>query len=120
VLEIAKANGFEVTIMFLYLDSAEACVARVQERVRKGGHDLPAADVHRRFARSMSNFWQIYRQIADHWLLVYNASGQSKEVAMGSRDEFSVRDGSLFQSFIGAVPLRKGKHNDGKDPRPTH
>lgn len=86
--------------MFLDLDSSKACVARVQEPVRKGGHDVPAADVHRRFARSMSNFWQIYRQIADHWILVYNATGQFKEVAIGMSDGFSVRDDALFRDFI--------------------
>jgi predicted ABC-type ATPase len=63
-LHRARAAGFSVTIFFIYLDSADHCVARVQERVLRGGHIVPEEDIRRRFSRSLANFWLIYRQIA--------------------------------------------------------
>jgi predicted ABC-type ATPase len=61
----AKLAGYLVTIVFIYLDSADTSVARVRERVRRGGHDVPESDIRRRFHRCFSNFWRIYREIAD-------------------------------------------------------
>ncbi len=37
----ARAAGFTITIFFVYLDSADTCVARVRGRVLGGGHDVP-------------------------------------------------------------------------------
>ena len=58
----AHTAGFEITIVFVYLNSADTCVERVKERVRRGGHHVPEDDIRRRFARSLTNFWTIYRK----------------------------------------------------------
>jgi predicted ABC-type ATPase len=98
--EDARARGFEITIFFIYLDSADTCVARIKERVRRGGHDVPEEDVRRRFTRSCNNFWKIYRKIADHWAVVYNSGNAPVEVAFGYREEFAVTDEILFRRFL--------------------
>jgi len=98
-LRAANDAGFAVSIVMLFLDSADTCVARVQERVRKGGHDVPEAHVRRRFRRSIRNFWTNYRFLADHWVLVYNAGNDFQDVAAGAGDHGSVRDERLFNEF---------------------
>ncbi len=45
-----KESGYEVSIVFIFLGSVEACVARIEARVRKRGHPVPESDVRRRFA----------------------------------------------------------------------
>jgi predicted ABC-type ATPase len=107
---IAKANkiGFDVSIAYLFLDSADTCLARVHERVRKGGHHVPESDIRRRFARSISNFWTIYREMADNWVLLYNGTGQLQDVAAGSNEDVSIRDATLFTEFMTIV----GTSND--------
>ena len=99
----AKRSRFTISIIFLYLDSAETCVSRIEERVRKGGHVVPEADVHRRFGRSIGNFWNVYREMADNWVLMYNATGQIQDVAAGSSVTTSVRDINLFAEFMRLV-----------------
>ena len=103
-LRDARERGFTVTIVFMFLDSAETCVQRVKERVRKGGHDVAEQDVRRRFGRSITNFWKIYRQLANHWLLIYNSGNQPVDVAVGTASDTAILDlerFELFQSFIG-------------------
>lgn len=95
----AKAVGFSVTVAFVFLDSADTCVYRVRERVRRGGHHVPEADVRRRFLRSCRNFWAIYREIADQWTMFYNAGSNLVEVAFGVPDEIAVSDDDLFDRF---------------------
>ena len=99
-LEKARVMGFRTTVFLVHLDGADSCVARVKERVRKGGHDVPEVDVRRRFSRSLANFWNMYRQIADEWILGYNSTGEFKDVAVGAGNAFSVRDENLFFKFL--------------------
>ena len=98
-LHNAKAAGFEITIVYLFLDSADTCVDRVNERVQAGGHDVPENDIRRRFVRSIDNFWNLYRPLVDHWLLIYNSSNQPQDVAIGTATDVSIRDAELFSQF---------------------
>ena len=99
LLKHAKTAGFEITLVYLFLDSADTCLARVSERVEKGGHDVPESDIRRRFGRSIRNFWNLYRPLADHWLLIYNSGNQPQDVAVGSATDISIRDAELFSQF---------------------
>jgi predicted ABC-type ATPase len=100
VLTRAGIRGFEITIIFVYLDSADTCVVRVRERVRHGGHNVPEDDVRRRFSRSCANFWHVYREIADLWIAYYNAGSEFIEVAFGFSDEYAVSDEDLFSRML--------------------
>ena len=48
-------------------------LARVKERVAKGGHDVAEAVVRWRFGRSVRNFFVEYRRLADSWYLFDNS-----------------------------------------------
>ena len=51
----------------------ELAIARVAERVRRGGHAVAEDTVRRRYDRSLFNFFGIYGQFADSWLMVNNS-----------------------------------------------
>lgn len=46
----AKELGYTVRLFYVGLDTPEECLARIANRVRRGGHDIPEDDVRRRFA----------------------------------------------------------------------
>ncbi|HEY6558565.1 MAG TPA: zeta toxin family protein [Polyangiaceae bacterium] len=54
-LERALDAGLEVRIWYAGLSTPELHLARVAARVRAGGHDIPEADVRRRFESSRRN-----------------------------------------------------------------
>lgn len=68
-----KSVGYRVQMVFLSLPSAEMAVARVQTRVRAGGHAVPEATVRRRFATGQDLFEKLYKPLADEWFLYDNA-----------------------------------------------
>lgn len=72
-LERLKDCGYRVHVVYLWLPSVDLALARVAERVRVGGHDVPADAVRRRFARGREQFFTRYRVVADTWRL-YDAS----------------------------------------------
>lgn len=45
----AKEQGYIVRLFYVGLDTPEECLARIANRVRRGGHDIPENDVRRRF-----------------------------------------------------------------------
>jgi predicted ABC-type ATPase len=66
-IEVWRAAGFRVKLLFLSLTSAEEAIARVALRVRQGGHDVAEEVIRRRFAAGMRNFLEIYRDRVDDW-----------------------------------------------------
>ncbi|WP_340107012.1 AAA family ATPase [Rhodohalobacter sp. 8-1] len=90
---------YSVTIVFVYLANADVCVERVAIRVEKGGHEVPVEDIKRRFSRSLSNFWNMYRKLSDKWYLFYNSDDSFEEVARNVDQEQFVLDEKLFSNF---------------------
>lgn len=53
LVERLRADGWRVELIYLALPSVEMSKLRVAERVAHGGHNIPAADIERRFLRSL-------------------------------------------------------------------
>ncbi len=73
-----KSQGYRVEIVFLRLPSARLALKRVATRVKQGGHNVPSADVVRRFERGWRNFNSHYRPLADAWAVYDNSSTSPK------------------------------------------
>ncbi len=69
-----RTLGYRIEIVFLRLDAPELSLNRIAMRVAQGGHNVPRADVLRRFGRGWKNFEELYRPLADEWT-VFDASG---------------------------------------------
>jgi len=96
----AKKAEFSITIFFVYLNSPDTCIARVRQRVRRGGHHVPEDDIRRRFSRSLANFWQIYREIADYWYVVYNSETDYEWIASGDPESTVAHNAVEFDWFL--------------------
>ncbi|MCP5169537.1 MAG: zeta toxin family protein [Hahellaceae bacterium] len=71
-----QSAGYVVELIFLKLDSAEQAIARVEQRVKQGGHHIPAEVVRRRYQAGLDNFEQYYAPLVDSWVLYNNAGDQ--------------------------------------------
>jgi len=58
------------------LASAEEAIARVAQRVKQGGHDIPEKVIRRGFTAGLANFHQLYAPKVDAWMLYDNAGTQ--------------------------------------------
>jgi predicted ABC-type ATPase len=74
-----KLLGYRIEIVFLSLSSPQIAIRRIAERVRQGGHDVPAVDVLRRFERGWKNFCNSYKVLAGSWA-VYDNSGENPQL----------------------------------------
>lgn len=65
----AKAAGYKTILIFLWVKSPELAIERIRLRVRKGGHSVPSDVVRRRYKRGLENFFRIFMQRCDLWII---------------------------------------------------
>ncbi|CAN5529849.1 zeta toxin family protein [soil metagenome] len=95
----AREKKFNISIFFVYLDSPELCVRRVAARVKKGGHNVPEEDIKRRFYRSNTNFWHVYKELADDWFLFLNVGDSFEQVSNGDAKGVTIIDEARYQQW---------------------
>ena len=81
----AKAAGYVVRLLFLYVPSPEFSVGRVARRVADGGHHVPTETIRRRHDMALRNFFQLYLPLADDWTLYDNTTPPPAPIASGER-----------------------------------
>ncbi len=52
-----RARGWKVVLIYLYIPGPEFSESRVSQRVLQGGHNIPVADINRRYPRSLRNLF---------------------------------------------------------------
>lgn len=80
----ARSLGYQIELHYLWLSSAVQAIARVRQRVKKGGHDVPATDIRRRFARSLANLPSPYLPLTDRWAVWDNRGRLPQMLASSS------------------------------------
>ena len=78
-------TGYRFHLVFLWLNSPALAVARVADRLRMGGHDVPEPTVRRRYHAGLRNFFSLYSPLATTWEIVDNSSGPVVRVIAGGR-----------------------------------
>lgn len=71
-IEEAHRNGFKVSLFYYRLESPEQAVARVKQRVKEGGHNVPEETVRIRYRKSIEYLDSLYLPIVDSWAIVDN------------------------------------------------
>ena len=84
-IKLWQKQGYTIKLFFLRLNSPELAIARVHQRVREGGHNVPEQTIRRRFTAGMRNFEEIYKPIVDEWALYDNSSSTPILIEEGAK-----------------------------------
>lgn len=85
-LKSLRQTGYTIHLIYFWLASADLAVARVAERVRMGGHDVPEPTIRQRYGRSIRNFFSLYRPIASYWRMYDNSIGEQPQIIASGDD----------------------------------
>lgn len=69
-------GGYSVRLVFLWLVNEQIAIARVADRVRRGGHGVPAAVVSRRYCLGLRNFFDLYQPLVTSWRMYDNSKAE--------------------------------------------
>ena len=84
-IEWAQANGYEVTLLFFWLDSPNIAKERVAQRVAEGGHNIPLETIERRYYNGIANLFTIYIDMVDICYIFDNSEGRKELIAQKER-----------------------------------
>lgn len=91
-----KSKGYALHLFFLWIPNPELAITRIKDRVAEGGHHVPSEDVHRRFVRSINNFFNLYEPLFNSWMLFDNSKARPILIAKRRNGHREVIDDNLF------------------------
>lgn len=104
----AKENGYEVTLLFFWLDLVELAIERVKTRVAEGGHDIPEKVIRRRYYSGIKNLFDLYMPVCDYWMITNNSTPNLELIAEGNYETINkIENNRIFE-------LMKSLKNDNK------
>lgn len=112
-LRMAHDAGYTVIFSYVTLASPEQNVARVQQRVALGGHDVPEDVIRRRCVASEGNR-EPTCEMSDSWIEYYNGDKQVVEIERGGADYGMFEEIKLLANYGAArariIANRAGLH----------
>ncbi|MDE6566808.1 MAG: zeta toxin family protein [Lachnospiraceae bacterium] len=90
----AQAVGYQVHLLFFWLESPEAARKRVARRVSEGGHDIPSVVIERRYWLGLRNLFELFIPKVDYWAL-YDNNARTSMIA----DPKGIVDGVKFNQI---------------------
>ena len=69
IITQAKAQQYEVMLLYFWLNSVELAKERVISRVKSGGHHIPPDVIERRYTAGLKNLFKIYLPIVDNFMI---------------------------------------------------
>lgn len=99
LIQRAKEKGFLVHIFFLWVSDVRLVKDRIKQRVKNGGHDVPIADIERRYVRSPINFKRYYRELCDSWFVFDNSLNTPKLIAHTKNGDIIIKNKNVFSQF---------------------
>lgn len=104
IFKMMKNDGYEIVLIYLLIDNVEVCINRVAERVKNGGHNIPADVIKRRFQKGISNLEKIFIPIADSWTIIDNSKGEQNPIAIGGKNISTlVLDADICKRFFNQI-----------------
>jgi predicted ABC-type ATPase len=82
-----KQSGYTFHLVFLWLPNPDFAVARVAERVRMGGHDVPEETIRRRYNKGIENFFRLYRPLSVTWRIYDNSEPSWPRIVADGRGD---------------------------------
>lgn len=80
-----KKAGYDVRLLFLSLPTPAFAIERVRQRVKQGGHNIPADVIRRRHSRGMANLPN-YKKLVNSWQIYDNSIVPMILLAEGSNE----------------------------------
>ncbi len=94
-----KKRGYKIHLFFLWIHHIDIALERIAERVAKGGHNVPEHVVRRRFNKGLTNFFKMYRPLADSWTLIENSTESPYLIAFEEFGKLEIIDSGLFSNL---------------------
>jgi predicted ABC-type ATPase len=102
-------TGYNIHLIFLWLPNEDFAIARVAERVRTGGHNVPEPTIKRRYHAGLRNFFRLYLPLVDTWDLYDNSGFRPRLIAFSDEKRALIVNDALIWHNIKQIYGKKRK-----------
>ncbi len=96
----ARAKGYNITLLYFWLNSVELAQERVKNRVLEGGHNIDSIVIERRYYAGIKNLFEIYLPLADMTMIYDNSNIEHILVAETNlKNEIQIVNNQLFDKI---------------------
>ena len=96
----AQRKGYNVTLLFFWLQNVDLAIERVKTRVLEGGHNIETDVIKRRYSNGIRNLFDIYISIVDEVLIFDNSGGKPILIADKTlKSELNIVDEDKFKKL---------------------
>ena len=99
IIDEAHARGYEVTVLYFWLNSPDLAIRRVRDRVASGGHHIPDPVIRRRYVMGLQYLFDTYIPVSDRWVLADNSKPPFTVVAEGSKQLLYIKDNEKYRNI---------------------
>jgi predicted ABC-type ATPase len=85
----AKRLGYQITLLYFWLNDVELTIERVKTRVSEGGHDIPEDVIRRRYIKGIENLQRFIKSV-DFWFVLNNSEEELHFIAEGNKTEITI------------------------------
>ncbi len=104
----AKNKGYDVILLFFWLQNVELAKERVKTRVLEGGHNIEESVIERRYKGGIKNLFDIYLPIVDEALIFDNSEGKHDLIAEKQKNKtIKVNNYPKFNSLKGHYDINR-------------
>jgi len=83
----AQERGYNIKLLYFWLQSPELALQRVAERVKNGGHNVEEHIIRRRYSSGIRNLFKLYLPVVDYFILIDNSVMPREVIAEGNMHE---------------------------------
>lgn len=65
---------------------------KIKVRVREGGHNIPKDVIERRYAKGLSNLFNLYIPVVNKWIILNNSGASFNIIAEGTAKELIIKN----------------------------
>lgn len=100
-IQVAKVLGYQVHLIFFWLNSVDLAIERVKTRVMQGGHTIENHIIRRRYKRGIYNLLNIYIPLVDQIMVFDNSGKFLEEIAeQNSNNHFLILNFEKWNKLI--------------------
>jgi predicted ABC-type ATPase len=95
----AQALGYEVILLYFWLESPELAIERVARRVAQGGHHIPEDVIRRRYENGIKNLIDLFIPVVNKWAVYDNSDyvqGTAELIAEKISEDLSIIENSVI------------------------
>jgi predicted ABC-type ATPase len=110
LIKKASALNYEIEMHYIFCSDVRINMKRIAQRVKEGGHHVPADDVKRRYWRSLKNFFS-YMKVCDTIIMYDTTDGSVEEFSRTvTRRMLMIYNDALFDRFYKKVIEAQNEH----------